>query len=110
MWKTILVEPYCTTSTASIDLTLWSNSMNILPAIAAAKDEMVAIYRDLHANPEVGFEETRTSKIVDEKLVEYGVDEVHTGLGRTGVDALVHGKSKGNRPVGLRARHGYIAD
>ena len=37
--------------------------MNILPAIAAAKDEMVAIYRDLHANPELGFEETRTSKI-----------------------------------------------
>ena len=42
--------------------------MNILPAIAAAKDEMVAIYRDLHANPELGFEETRTSKIVAEKL------------------------------------------
>ena len=40
--------------------------MNILPAIAAAKDEMVAIYRDLHANPELGFEETRTSKIVAE--------------------------------------------
>ena len=61
--------------------------MNILPAIAAAKDEMVAIYRDLHANPELGFEETRTSKIVAEKLAEYGVDEVHTGLGKTGVVA-----------------------
>ena len=77
--------------------------MNILPAIAAAKDEMVAIYRDLHANPELGFEETRTSKIVAEKLAEYGVDEVHTGLGKTGVVAVIHGKSAGNRRIGLRA-------
>ncbi|MEC9179019.1 MAG: amidohydrolase, partial [Pseudomonadota bacterium] len=77
--------------------------MNILPAIAAAKDEMLAIYRDLHANPELGFEETRTSKIVAEKLAEYGVDEVHTGLGKTGVVAVIHGKSAGNRRIGLRA-------
>ena len=77
--------------------------MNILPAIAAAKDEMVTIYLDLHANPELGFEETRTSEIVAEKLAEYGVDEVHTGLGKTGVVGLIHGKTKGNRRVGLRA-------
>ena len=77
--------------------------MNIFPAIAAAKDEMVVIYRDLHTNPELGFEETRTSKIVAEKLAEYGVDEVHTGLGKTGVVALIHGKSAGNRRIGLRA-------
>ena len=77
--------------------------MNILPAIAAVKEELEAIYKDLHAHPELGFEETRTSTIVGEKLAEYGVDEVHTGLGKTGVVGLIHGKSKGNRRVGLRA-------
>ncbi|MBU74768.1 MAG: amidohydrolase [Rhodospirillaceae bacterium] len=77
--------------------------MNILPAIVAVKEEMEAIYKDLHTHPELGFEETRTSTIVAEKLTEYGVDEVHRGLGKTGVVGLIHGKSKGNRRVGLRA-------
>ena len=77
--------------------------MNISPVIDAAKEELEAIYKDLHAHPELGFEETRTSEIVAEKLAEYGVDEVHTGLGKTGVVGLIHGKSKGNRRVGLRA-------
>ncbi|WP_299876604.1 M20 aminoacylase family protein [uncultured Sulfitobacter sp.] len=77
--------------------------MNILPTIAESKDELEAIFRDLHAHPEIGFTETRTSGIVAEKLREYGVDEVHTGLGRTGVVALIKGKGQGNRRVGLRA-------
>ena len=77
--------------------------MNILPTIAESRDELEAIFRDLHAHPEIGFTEVRTSGIVAEKLREYGVDEVHTGLGKTGVVALIHGKSKGNRRVGLRA-------
>ncbi len=77
--------------------------MNILPVIAESKDEMLAIFRDLHAHPEIGFTEERTSAVVAEKLREYGVDEVHTGLGKTGVVALIHGKNRGNRRVGLRA-------
>ena len=77
--------------------------MNILPVIAESKDEMLAIFRDLHAHPEIGFTEERTSAVVAEKLREYGVDEVHTGLGKTGVVALIHGKRVGNRRVGLRA-------
>ena len=77
--------------------------MNILPTIAQSTDELEAIFRDLHAHPEIGFEEVRTSGIVAEKLREYGVDEVHTGLGKTGVVALIHGKGHGNRRVGLRA-------
>ena len=77
--------------------------MNILPVIAESKDEMLAIFRDLHAHPEIGFTEDRTSAVVAEKLREYGVDEVHTGLGKTGVVALIHGKNRGNRRVGLRA-------
>lgn len=77
--------------------------MNILPLIADSKDEMLAIFRDLHAHPEIGFTEERTSAVVAEKLREYGVDEVHTGLGKTGVVALIHGKRVGNRRIGLRA-------
>ena len=77
--------------------------MNILPVIAESKDEMLAIFRDLHAHPEIGFTEERTSAVVAEKLRAYGVDELHTGLGKTGVVGLVHGRRQGNRRVGLRA-------
>ncbi|MCX7566634.1 M20 family metallopeptidase [Sulfitobacter sp. F26169L] len=77
--------------------------MNILPLIAESIDELTAIFRDLHAHPEIGFTEDRTSGIVADKLREYGVDEVHTGLGKTGVVGLIHGKKHGNRRVGLRA-------
>mgnify|MGYP003648738009 CR=1 FL=1 len=77
--------------------------MNILPTIADARDDLEAIFRDLHAHPEIGFTEERTSAIVAEKLRAYGVDEVHTGLGKTGVVGLIRGKGQGNRRVGLRA-------
>lgn len=77
--------------------------MNILQPIADATEELDAIFRDLHAHPELGFEEVRTSGIVAETLKQYGVDELHTGLGGTGVVALVHGKTAGNRRIGLRA-------
>ncbi|MGC1498260.1 MAG: M20 aminoacylase family protein [Sulfitobacter sp.] len=77
--------------------------MNILPVISDSIDELVDIFRDLHAHPEIGFTETRTSAIVAAKLRAYGVDEVHTGMGQTGVVGLVHGKQKGNRRIGLRA-------
>lgn len=77
--------------------------MNILPLIDESTDELTEIFKDLHAHPEIGFTETRTSNIVAQKLREYGVDEVHTGLGKTGVVGLIHGKTRGNRRVGLRA-------
>lgn len=77
--------------------------MGILPLIEDSKAELVEIFRDLHTHPEIGFTEVRTSGIVAEKLREYGVDEVHTGLGGTGVVGLIKGKGGGNRRVGLRA-------
>ena len=77
--------------------------MPLLPVIAAAETELKKIYEDLHAHPEIGFDEHRTAKIVQSKLKEYGVDEVHTGLAKTGVIGLIHGKSRGNKRVGLRA-------
>ncbi|MEM8730533.1 MAG: M20 aminoacylase family protein [Pseudomonadota bacterium] len=77
--------------------------MSVLAPIAAAAPELEAIFKDLHAHPELGFEEVRTSGVVAEALKSYGVDEIHTGLGKTGVVALIHGREKGNRRVGLRA-------
>lgn len=66
-------------------------------------DELIEIRRDFHANPELGFKELRTSKIVAQKLNDYGVDEVHTGIARTGVVGVVRGKGVSNRSIGLRA-------
>ena len=77
--------------------------MNILPIIAAAEDELRGIFETLHAHPEIGFEEHKTSQIVAERLRAFGVDEVHTGIGNTGVVGLLHGKGRGNRRIGLRA-------
>ena len=77
--------------------------MGILPVIDASTAELTEIFKDLHAHPEIGFTEVRTSAIVAEKLREYGVDEVHTGIGKTGVVGIIKGKGGGNRRVGLRA-------
>jgi len=75
----------------------------ILPIIADSTDELTEIFKDLHAHPEIGFEETRTSSIVAEKLRSYGVDEVHTNIAKTGVVGLIAGKGKSDRRIGLRA-------
>src|ERR671921_2518477 len=65
-------------------------------------DELTAIRRDLHAHPEVGFEEVRTSGVVAEKLASWGI-EVHRGIGRTGVVGVLKGRSDNGRRIGLRA-------
>jgi hippurate hydrolase len=65
-------------------------------------DELTAIRRDLHAHPEIGFEEVRTSGIVADKLTQWGI-EVHRGLGGTGVVGVLKGKGQGSKRIGLRA-------
>jgi amidohydrolase len=65
-------------------------------------DELTAIRRDLHAHPEIGFEEVRTSGIVADKLTSWGI-EVHRGLGGTGVVGVLKGKGSGSKSIGLRA-------
>jgi amidohydrolase len=65
-------------------------------------DELTAIRRDLHAHPEIGFEEVRTSGIVADKLTTWGI-EVHRGLGGTGVVGVLKGKGSGAKRIGLRA-------
>jgi len=69
--------------------------------IAAFTDELIAIRRDLHAHPEIGFEEVRTSGIVGRLLASWGI-EVHAGIGRTGVVGVLKGRG-GGRMIGLRA-------
>ena len=60
--------------------------------------------RDLHENPEILFETHRTSAIVAEKLKAFGCDEVVTGIGRTGVVAIIDGKTNtSGKTIGLRA-------
>src|SRR5436190_1490138 len=65
--------------------------------------ELEAIRHDLHAHPELGFEETRTSALVADKLASWGI-EVHRGLAKTGVVGVVKGRgTSGGRAIGLRA-------
>jgi amidohydrolase len=72
--------------------------------IARFHPELTAFRRDLHAHPELGFEEVYTSRRVVEALKLCGADEVHTGIGKTGVVGLVKGRGTGSgRMIGLRA-------
>jgi len=71
--------------------------------IAAFHDEMTAWRRDLHAHPELALQEERTSRVVAEKLRAFGVDEVHTGIARTGVVGVLRGSRPGKGAIGLRA-------
>ena len=60
--------------------------------------------RDLHENPEILFETHRTSAIVADKLKAFGCDEIVTGIGRTGVVAIINGKTNtSGKTIGLRA-------
>ncbi len=69
--------------------------------IASEHDELRRWRRDLHAHPELGFEETRTARLVAERLESFGL-EVHRGVGRTGVVGVLRNGSS-PRAIGLRA-------
>jgi amidohydrolase len=64
--------------------------------------ELIAIRRDIHRHPEVGFDEHRTAKLVAERLREWGI-EVTEGIAKTGVVGTVKGNRPGQRAIGLRA-------
>ncbi|NDV00139.1 M20 aminoacylase family protein [Pseudoroseicyclus tamaricis] len=76
--------------------------MPIRNRFAELLPEITEWRRDLHEHPEILFETHRTSALVEEKLKAFGCDEVVTGLGRTGVVALIKGREPG-RTIGLRA-------
>ncbi len=77
--------------------------MKILTEIEKISEDLTSIYKDLHQHPELGFEEIRTSKIVQQTLSEFGVDELHPKIGKTGVVAIINGKNNDGRTIGVRA-------
>jgi hippurate hydrolase len=81
--------------------------MPILNRIAEFHADMTAWRHDLHAHPELALQEKRTSAVVQAMLAEFGVDEVVTGLARTGVVGVIRGRGAhsgpGGRAIGLRA-------
>ena len=78
--------------------------MTIHPKIEALRAEVTAWRRDFHENPELLFDVHRTAQIVADKLKAFGCDEVVTGIGQTGVVAVIKGRSTGSgKVVGLRA-------
>lgn len=65
-------------------------------------DEITAWRRDLHEHPELLYDVTRTAGVVAQRLGEFGVDEVVTGVGRTGVVGVIRGTGPGGT-IALRA-------
>jgi amidohydrolase len=74
---------------------------NVSPQVQALCDDMVALRRDFHQHPELGFQEVRTAGIVAERLRALGYT-VRTGLGKTGVTGFLRGGKPG-KTVLLRA-------
>ncbi|MEY2619523.1 MAG: hypothetical protein RL522_2525 [Pseudomonadota bacterium] len=75
--------------------------MKILDSIATQAASIAALRRDLHAHPELCFEEKRTADLVAAKLTEWGIP-IHRGLGTTGVVGILKNGSS-DRAIGLRA-------
>jgi amidohydrolase len=76
--------------------------MPVINRISEFADEVAGWRRDFHAHPELGYDVHRTAGRVAELLESFGVDEIVTGIGRTGVVAVIRGRGPG-RTIGLRA-------
>lgn len=79
--------------------------MAVLDELKSIEDEFIAIRRDIHAHPELAFQEMRTSKLIADLLTQWGI-EVHTGVGKTGVVGVLKGSidtGKPRRAIGIRA-------
>ena len=81
--------------------------MKVLDSLAKQASSIAAIRRDIHAHPELCFEEIRTADLVAQKLTEWGIP-IHRGMGKTGVVGILKcGTSE--RAIGLRAgNHGAV--
>jgi hippurate hydrolase len=75
--------------------------MKLLDSIATEAASIIAVRRDIHAHPELCFQEQRTADVVAGKLTEWGI-EVHRGMGTTGVVGVIK-NGTGKRTIGLRA-------
>ena len=78
--------------------------MPLINSLAEHLDDIRAWRHDIHAHPELQYDVHRTAALVAEKLQEFGLDEVVTGIGRTGVVGVIRGKGQSSgKTVGLRA-------
>jgi hippurate hydrolase len=81
--------------------------MPIINRIAEFHAEMTEWRQDLHRHPELSLQEVRTSSVVQDRLREFGVDEIITGMAKTGVVGVIRGRGPnsgaGGRAIGLRA-------
>ena len=72
-------------------------------SIAAMADDLKEWRRDLHRNPELSRQETRTARVVADKLRDWGFDAVEEGVGKTGVVGVLHGRNGPGEAILLRA-------
>ena len=75
--------------------------MNLIEPILADAAAITAIRRDIHAHPELCFQENRTADVIAKALTDWGIP-IHRGLGKTGVVGIVQNGTS-SRAVGLRA-------
>ncbi len=76
--------------------------MPVINRIAGYADDMTGWRRDLHQHPELGFDCIKTAAYVVEKLRDFGITEIHEGIAKTGVVAIIRGQGDGP-VIGLRA-------
>ncbi len=76
--------------------------MPVVNRIADFAADMTAWRRHLHTIPELGFDCPKTAAFIAERLREFGVDELHEGIARTGIVAIINGGTPGPT-IGLRA-------
>ena len=77
--------------------------MPVINRIAEFHDDMKTWRRHLHAHPELQYDCVQTAAFVSERLKEFGVDEIHTGIAETGIVAIIEGQGGAGPTIGLRA-------
>ena len=77
--------------------------MPVINRIAEFHNEMKEWRRHIHANPEMLFDTVETAAYVVDRLTEFGVDQIETGIGRTGVVGIIRGNGGDGPVIGLRA-------
>jgi amidohydrolase len=75
--------------------------MKVIESILAQAPSMTAIRRDIHAHPELCYEELRTAEVVASKLTQWGIP-MHRGMGKTGVVGIIKAGTS-DKAIGLRA-------
>ncbi len=78
--------------------------MPVLNRVAELHDEVTGWRREIHSNPELLYDVHETAAMVAEKLKSFGVDEIVTGIGKTGLVGIINGnKTDSGKVIGLRA-------